>query len=422
MNVLLISANTERISMVTIPIGLGMVAASLRQSGHPVTFLDLLDTTDIPGAVRTALEQAPPEAIGISIRNIDDQDAQNPRFLLERAREAVVACRAHSPAPIVLGGAGYSIFPQAALDYLGADYGIRGDGETAFPALLERLRAGLDPRDIPGVHLPGQAGIGGRAETPDPDRFPMWDPVLDPYLTRAKAEEIWVPVQTRRGCPNDCSYCSTALIQGRSLRCRQPRQVMAQLAALARQGFTRFWFVDNNFNVPEAHALELCAGLRALPFRLSWRAILYPRKVSEELVRAMAGSGCVEASVGFESGADPVLRSMNKHFNAAEARTTLELLERHGIRRVGFLLLGGPGENRETVSESIAFARSLHLDALRVTVGIRIYPDTPLARRAVADGVISAGDDLLQPRFYLAPGLEPWLHEAVAGLATIGRR
>ena len=113
---------------------------------------------------------------------------------------------------------------------------------------------------------------------------------------------------------------------------------------------------------------------------------------------------------------------MNKHFTAAEARNTLELLERYGIRRVGFLLLGSPGETRETVAESIAFVRSLHLDALRVTVGIRIYPNTPLARRAEADGVIGVDDDLLHPRFYLAPGLEPWIHEAVAGLATVGKK
>jgi radical SAM superfamily enzyme YgiQ (UPF0313 family) len=421
MKVLLISANTERISMPTIPIGLGMVAAALRQAGHQVEFLDLLDAADVPAAVAAAVERARPEAIGISIRNIDDQDAQHPRFLLERAKEAVAACRAHAGAPIVLGGAGYSIFPQAALDYLGADYGIRGDGEAAFPELLECLAAGRDPRGIAGVHRVGRTEDGGRARTPDLDRSPLWDPALDAYAERAKTEEIWVPVQSRRGCPNDCSYCSTALIQGRTLRCRRPGPVVAHIAALARRGFTRFWFVDNNFNVPEAVALELCAGLAALPVKVSWRAILYPHDVSEELVRAMAGAGCAEASVGFESGADPILRSMNKHFTAAEARRTLDLLERHGLRRVGFLLLGGPGETRETVEQSIAFVRSLRLDALRVTVGIRVYPDTPLARRAVADGMIGAGDDLLRPRFYLAPGLEPWIHEAVAGLATFGK-
>jgi radical SAM superfamily enzyme YgiQ (UPF0313 family) len=82
---------------------------------------------------------------------------------------------------------------------------------------------------------------------------------------------------------------------------------------------------------------------------------------------------------------------------------------------MGFLLLGAPGETRETVMQSLTFARSLGLDGLKVTVGIRIYPGTPLARRAVEEGVIAPEDDLLFPRFYLAPGLEPWIHEVTAG-------
>jgi radical SAM superfamily enzyme YgiQ (UPF0313 family) len=105
---------------------------------------------------------------------------------------------------------------------------------------------------------------------------------------------------------------------------------------------------------------------------------------------------------------------MNKRFTPPDVRAIADLLEAHGIRRIGFLLLGGPGETRETVEESLAFADSLRLDALRVTVGIRIYPGTPLARRAVEEGMIAGEDELLFPRFYLARGLEPWIHERVA--------
>jgi len=89
-----------------------------------------------------------------------------------------------------------------------------------------------------------------------------------------------------------------------------------------------------------------------------------------------------------------------------------------GICRRGFLLLGGPGETRESVEESLAFADSLHLDALKVTVGVRIYPETPLASTALADGVIRPDDDLLWPRFYLAPLLRDWLPERTAAYKT----
>jgi radical SAM superfamily enzyme YgiQ (UPF0313 family) len=413
MRVLLISSNTERINMVTIPLGLGLVAAAARRAGHEVTFLDLLDERDPEAAVRRAIEAAEPEAIGISVRNIDDQNRESPRFLLEQVRPVVKACRACSRAPVVLGGAGYSIFPEAALAYLGADFGVSGDGEAAFPALLARLRSGEDPSDVPGVCVAGQPAHRERSFPGDLDPLPVWGEALE-APSYAATPDLWIPLQSRRGCPNDCSYCSTARIQGRTIRSRSPRQVVEHVAVLLKAGFRRFYFVDNSFNIPEWQALEICRLMRELAPAATWRCILYPHRVGGDLVDAMAEAGCVEVSLGFESGSPRILREMNKRFTPEDVRTTADLLAARGIRRNGFLLLGGPGETRETVEESLAFAESLHLDSLKTTVGIRIYPGTPLARRAAQDRIISGDDDLLIPRFYLAPALEPWIQERIA--------
>ncbi len=357
--------------------------------------------------------------IGISVRNIDDQTLGNPRFLLAQVKSVVRACRACAPAPIVLGGAGYSIFPDAALEYLGAEFGVAGDGESAFPALLARLQAGADPKDLAGVHVAGAPPVAPPAFPDTLDSFPLWDETLDPIAETA-GPELWLPIQSRRGCPNDCSYCSTARIQGRKIRARSPRRVVEHVARLARAGCKRFYFVDNSFNLPAGYALEVCRLMRKLAPGVTWRCILYPHMVSDGLVAAMAGAGCVEVSLGFESGSSRVLRQMHKRFAPGDARATAELLARHGIRRMGFLLLGGPGETRETVEESLAFAESLRLESLKITVGIRIYPGTLLARQAVRDGMVPPHDDLLLPRFYLARGLEPWIHERVAHASSAG--
>jgi radical SAM superfamily enzyme YgiQ (UPF0313 family) len=412
-NVLLISSNTERISMVTIPLGLGLVAAATRAAGHEVAFLDLLDEPDPAAAVRRAVEAAEPDVVGISVRNIDDQTRESPRFLLEQVRPVVAACREHTRAPIVVGGAGYSIFPEAALDYLGADLGVCGDGEAVFPALLECLQAGGEPAELPGVHVAGRRSTARPGFPEDLDAFPLWDQALSGVADPASAD-LWIPIQSRRGCPNDCSYCSTAAIQGRTIRRRSAREVVNVLGVLAHAGYRRFYFVDNSFNIPESHALQICRWMKALAGGAEWRCILYPHLVGEPLVRAMAEAGCVEVSLGFESGCERVLREMHKRFTPADVRKTSDLLAAHGIRRMGFLLLGGPGETHATVEDSLAFAESLGLDGLRLTVGIRIYPGTPLASRALEEGMISREDDLLHPRFYLARGLEPWIQERVA--------
>ncbi|MFI5165674.1 MAG: B12-binding domain-containing radical SAM protein [Thermoanaerobaculales bacterium] len=411
MRVLLISANTERANMVALPLGMGLVAAATRRAGHEVHCIDLLRASDPTAAVRDAIARTQPRVIGISVRNIDDQNLDSPRFLLEQVKGVVAACRAGSAAPIVLGGAGFSIFPDETLSYLGADYGVAGDGERAFPALLDRLERSDDPRGLPGVHFSG-ADATAPAHPDALDSLPLWDESLAAVADPADPE-LWIPVQSRRGCPNDCSYCSTWRIQGRAIRCRSPRLVAETVGRLAAAGFQRFYFVDNSFNIPETHALELCRQLAALATPITWRCILYPHLVREDLVAAMAAAGCVEASLGFESGCPRILREMNKRFLPADVRAASDLLKAHGIRRMGFLLLGGPGETPESVEESLAFAASLSLDSLRVTVGIRIYPGTPLARRALAEGVIASEHALLFPRFYLAPGLEPWIHERV---------
>lgn len=247
--------------------------------------------------------------------------------------------------------------------------------------------------------------------------MPQWDELLETVADPA-APDLWVPVQARRGCPNDCSYCSTALIQGRRIRARPAGEVADHVARLAAAGYRRAYFVDNSFNIPEPYALELCRALRWRGPGLEWRCIVYSQHLGEELAAAMADAGCVEVSLGFESGSPAVLREMNKRFTPRDVREVSDRLASHGIRRIGFLLLGGPGETRETVEESLAFASSLHLDTLRITVGIRIYPATPLARRAIEEGIVRPDNDLLLPTFYLAPGLEPWIHERIRSLAA----
>jgi radical SAM superfamily enzyme YgiQ (UPF0313 family) len=417
MRVLLVSPNTERLNMVALPLGLGLVAAATEQAGHEVELVDLLGKPDPVAELAGRLDASQPDVIGISVRNVDDQSRQRPRFLLESLLPIVAVCRRHSSAPIVLGGAGYSIFPAQVLGYLGADFGVAGDGEEVFPRLVVALSRGGEPGELGGVHVRGRGG-SCPAVPVSLDRVPLWEDRLF-GLARPDDPELWVPLQTRRGCANDCSYCATAQIQGRAVRCHTPRRVAAVVSRLAERGFRRVYFVDNAFNLPEGHALELCRELEVLAAPVSWRCILYPCRVTDQLARALARAGCVEASLGFESGSRRILGEMNKRYHPGEVRLAADRLRDQGIRRTGFLLLGGPGETRESVEESLEFALSLGLETIRVTVGIRIYPGTALERRAVAESLLSPDDDLLRPRFYLAPELEGWLEERL-GAASLG--
>jgi len=398
--------------MRTVPLGLDCVASALTRSGHRVQLLDLMQVEDISGPVGEAIDGLRPEVIGISLRNIDDQNMRSPRHFLDEANEVIEEVKRFSSAPVVLGGAGYSIFPDAALSRSRADMGIQGEGEEPLRLLLEKLERNQPLTGVPGLYVKGKGLQAQRTFVDELDQLALPDPHL--FISHGAGV---LPIQTRRGCPMGCSYCSTAAIEGTRMRKRSPERVVAWITRLAEKGARQLYFVDNTFNLPVSYAEQLCRDLISASLKLTWRCILYPLNIGESLVSAMARAGCVEASIGPESGCERMLRAMHKRFTLKDVVKTNHLLRKHGIRRMGFLLLGGPGETRQSVEESLAFADSLGLDFLKITVGIRIYPHTLLAGQARREGVIAAEDDLLFPRFYMATGLEEWIRERVAAYA-----
>jgi radical SAM superfamily enzyme YgiQ (UPF0313 family) len=412
MKVLFVSSGTEKINLPTYPLGLAAVAQATLVAGHKVECLDLLAAGDPRKVLRKSVRMFEPELIGISVRNIDDQNMARPKFLLQQAREAVTWCREVSETSIVVGGAGYSLFPETALEYLRADMGIQGEGEQAFPLLLEHLAENRSLKGLPGLYLRGHGLQGERVFERDLDRLPLPEPNLFPTAPY-EGDDFWAPVQTRRGCPMQCSYCSTSIIEGSLIRRRSPQNVVQWLARWSEAGFRRFQFVDNTFNLPPSYAETLCTALGEAPHRIAWRCILYPRNLEERLLRAMGRAGCREVSLGFESGCDEVLRAMNKRFRKEEVRRAVGMLSDQGISTMGFLMLGAPGETRQSVEESLDFVNGLNLRAVKITLGIRIYPHTRLARIAVEEGLISPDDDLLFPRFYMARGLEGWIRQTI---------
>lgn len=417
MKVLLVSANTEPINMPIIPVGLGAVAAATRDAGHEVNLVDLMSVGDTRLVVKNAIETFHPDVIGISVRNIDDQNIRQPLFLLDQVRGVISDCRSLTDVPIVLGGAGYSVFPETSLIYLAADMGIQGEGEVAFPILLDRMERGVDLWGVPGLYLSGSGLQGKRQFQKDLDLLPfadadLWTP------PSADNNDLYMPVQTRRGCPMNCSYCSTACIEGSIIRKRSPESVVEALARMVEKGFRRFFFTDNIFNIPPSYARKLCRAIADRDLDIVGRCIIYPGKLDEALVKDMVRAGCTEVALGFESGSEGILKSMNKKFTPDDVRRASNLLADHGIFQMGFLLLGGPGETKASVEESVAFADSLPVNVMKIAPGIRIYPFTALANQALSEGLITPDDNLLFPKFYVVPELQDWLLEAASQYVT----
>lgn len=411
--VLLVSANRERQPFPVVPNGVACVASALEAAGHQVRVEDLCFARDPHLSARKAVREFQPDAIGISIRNIDNSDLVALRHYTPEAAGILNTLRASAPdSAIIAGGAAFGVAPEGLLDALEVNHAVAGDGERATVALINALAAGRTPAGIPGVvHREGGATTvappGGDA---DIDAFPPVN--MDRWLNLASYERHGgtVPIQTKRGCVFKCVYCTYLNVEGWGYRLRSPELVVDEMEHLYRQaGIRHFEFVDSTFNAPPRHAAEICESIIRRKLRIQLDTTNFtPASAPEYLLNAMRRAGFRWLGITAESASDAVLERLQKGFDAARVHAVAEDVQRAGIGVLWVFLIGGPGETAATIEETLSFAewRLNRGDAVYVTVGVRIYPGTAMRRIAIEEGVIGENDPLLVPTFYLSPHLQ----------------
>lgn len=411
--VLLVSTNRERQPYPVIPNGLACVASALGDAGFEVRFLDLCFARDPVASATASAREFSPDFIGVSVRNIDNSDAIALRHYTPEAVAIVGALREAAPgATFIAGGAAFGVAPETLFQTFGVDYAVAGDGERASVALIRALANEESPAGIPGVVRRDGDRIVFTPPGEDADLDSLPSPRLNRWidLKRYERHGATVPIQSKRGCVYKCVYCTYRNVEGWGYRLRDPENVADEIAELKHEsGITSFDFVDSTFNSPPGHAIEVCEAItrRNLNVRLDTTNFT-PAAVSDELLKAMRTAGFRTLGITAESASDPVLERLEKGFTAAKVRDVAERVERSGIKTLWIFLVGGPGETRDTIEETLAFAewRLRRGDAVYLTVGLRIYPGTTLHRIAIAENVVAPAETLLQPTFYFSPQLD----------------
>jgi radical SAM superfamily enzyme YgiQ (UPF0313 family) len=421
---LFFSLNSSRLLMPTFPLGLASLVASLGP-GHSFRVIDFMFEADPRQKVLATLEDFQPELITLSLRNIDNQDSCFPELFFPEAQEFCRWLRTRTQAPVVLGGSAFSICPQELLDYLEADMGIVGEGELSLRALADSYPWG-DWTTVPGLVWQDKGRWRENPAQPvrDLDALPV--PALE-YFTPQKYHEAVgtakqpgvMTIQSRRGCPMRCRYCTTARLEGTQVRTLAPGRVAAMMAdGYHRFGLRRYYFVDNLFNHPREYSRRLCQAIKDLNLPLEWTCLINPAFPDEKLFHLIREAGGNQVQVGNESGSDLVLTGLGKGFSRGQVEETLQLLERANLRYTCFLLIGGPGETPATVQESVALLEGYRPFMVNLKAGIRIYPHTALYDQALAEGVIAPGDNLLWPHFYLSPAVADWIWDYLKDLTS----
>jgi radical SAM superfamily enzyme YgiQ (UPF0313 family) len=392
------------------------VAAALDDASYEVRVLDLCFARRPHEAARRAARAFHPDVIGLSVRNIDNSDLIALRHYTPEASGILTALREGAPeAQVIAGGAAFGVAPAALLDTLGVDYAVAGDGERATVAIMDSLAAGRSPGVIPGVVRRTGEGIALAAAGGETALDTRLDSLPSTHMHRwldLRAYERrggTVPIQTKRGCVFKCVYCTYLNVEGWGYRLREPEAVVDEIEELSRDaGVRHFEFVDSTFNSPPRHAAAVCEAIarRGLKVKLDTTNFT-PASVPPDLLEPMRRAGFRWLGITAESASDVVLDRLGKGFDAERVRRVAEDVERAGMGVLWIFLVGGPGETRETLAETLRFAawRMSRGDAAYLTVGLRIYPGTRLQRTAIDEGVIAADDPLLLPRFYFSSAL-----------------
>jgi tryptophan 2-C-methyltransferase len=407
--------NVNRMRPPVAPLGLELLASELSRRGLESAVLDLA-WAQAPLISRVpAIARMRPAAIAISVRNLDDCYYASQSFLLPPIRRVILAIRRLTPAPVIVGGVGFSIAPEAALAYLEADYGIRGDGEDALPRLLAALDSGRGLEDVPGLVRPGHPAPPPAAW----EGYGQYAPARGAFdLIRYFRRGGQGNLETGRGCNRKCIYCADPVAKGRRPRYRNPESVAEEMQQLVSLGVHAIHLCDCEFNLSRAHAEDVArAIIRAgLPGRVQWYTYALPKPMDASLARLLAASGCAGIDFSVDAANDEMLHALGRDFGVADLERCAEAMRAAGIPFMYDLLLGGPGETVTTMRQTVTRLKRIRPDRVGVSFGVRVFPGTALAKTVAAGpladnpclhGNTRHNDRLLRPLFYVSDRLGP---------------
>jgi len=398
MKILLISPNTHTTPYPVYPIGLDYVAGALGEK-HQVKIADLnIIERDV---LKQQITDSSPDIIGLSLRNVDNTEIGNPMFFIEKQQELVAWLRSVSTAVIVCGGAGFTILAREIFDKIQPDYGIVGEGER-FGQLVDALENDLAVNDIPGLIT------ADRSESPVP-----WAGEQTRSLAANDHTQFYVDhggmlnLQSKRGCSFRCIYCPYPHIEGSKHR-RVDAEIVAKTALdLQAQGAKYFFITDSAFNSDIAHSLRVAEAFREYGVTVPWGGFFAPVKLPDSYFTTLKECGLSHIEFGTESLSDTMLKNYQKPFRVEDVFNAHQQAVDAEIHVAHYFLLGGPGESKKTLAETLDKVETLQKTVHFFFTGMRIYPHTKLFEIAMEEGKINKETNLLEPYYYESDAVSP---------------
>jgi radical SAM superfamily enzyme YgiQ (UPF0313 family) len=359
------------------PLGLLSISAYLEQKGYDNEVFD--STFSTMEKLKTKLLEQRPDVLGIYTNLMTKLNVLKMiRFIKDEVSLQNLK--------IILGGPEVRNHKEKFLEY-GADIIVFGEGEET---IYELVKAFSDPieydlQQISGIAFKNKKDIiitSERALIKDIDKLPMPNRKkinLQLYFDAWKRKHgiSMVNVNTMRGCPYSCKWCSRA-VYGSSYRRRSPKIVVDELQSLTENyNFDMIWFVDDVFTINHKWLNEFARETAQRQIKLPYEIITRSDRVTGPVLELLRASGCARVWIGAESGSQRIIDAMDRRVNVEQVREAIRSVKAYGMEAGTFIMLGYPGENESDIRETLAHLKYSNPDQYTITVAYPIK-GTPL--------------------------------------------
>lgn len=344
------------------PIILAYVAAILERHGHKVTLIDARALNLSKEDVLKQLKLFQPDILMF----------RSETYHFHEALEWVRYFKESLKIPVVTGGINLTLYPKETLSYPEIDYGIIGEAIESLPRFLAALENADSFKQIPGLVYKDSNGsimINPPSEKyvdfdlyPFPARHLLPNEKYYSFISQLKNFTIML---TSTGCPFRCTFC--AIHPNTKYRVRSPKNVVDEIEICYRDFNVReIDFFDAVLFCGKERVTEIFREMKKRKINIEWSCRSRVDVVDEDILRDAATAGCRQIYYGIESVDHRVLGAINKDIKLEQIKQAIKWSKKYGIRTMGFFMVGNPGETKESVRKTIAFAKELGLDFIQV--------------------------------------------------------
>jgi hypothetical protein len=225
----------------------------------------------------------------------------------------------------------------------------------------------------------------------------------------------FINIQTKRGCPFQCVYCTYPSLEGDRFRYRENEEVIDEIRRLKTElGCDSFFFTDSIFNDPAGGYRELLEDIISKDLDIKWTAYFTPYRLEKADIDLCKRAGLFAVELGTDASNTTALAGLNKMFDWEGVVKANNIITDAEVACAHFVIFGGPDETYETLAEGIENCRRLEQCVVFGYAGIRIYPETLLMARALSEGVVDENTSLFEPVYYYSPGIDKQkMHEMI---------